>query len=54
MLRITFNDSTHNILKKYRAESLKINLTQKYMDKKKIVRDVRLLWDNTLRTITFN
>ena len=54
MLRITFNNSTENILKKYRAESLKINLTQKYMDKNKIARDVRLLWDNTLRTITYN
>ncbi|MFW6019594.1 MAG: hypothetical protein ACOCPM_03350 [Bacteroidales bacterium] len=54
MLQIRFNDSKQDILKKYRAESLKINLTQRYMDKKKIVKDVKLLWDHTIRTLTYN
>lgn len=54
MLQIRFNDSKQDILKNYRADSLKINLTQKFMNKKQIVKDVRLLWDYNLRTITYN
>ena len=54
MVRLKYKDSAKNILQKYREDSFKVNFTQKYISKENIVKDVRLIWDRSLRTISYN
>lgn len=54
MVRLTYKDSQKDIMRKYREDSLKVNLVQKYINKKRIVSDVRLLWNKELRTLSYN
>lgn len=54
MVRLKYKDSKKDILRKYREDSFRINLIQQYLEKENIVKDVRLFWDKSLRTISYN
>ncbi len=54
MIKLSYKITRMSILREYRTNSLKAMLTQKYMNKKRIAKDVRLLWNRNLRTISYN
>ncbi len=54
MIKLKNKSARKSILREYRTNSLKAMLTQKYMNKKRITSDVRLFWNQNLRTISYN
>lgn len=54
MVRIKYDDTLKDIINQYRRESFHVNLTQKLVSKNKMAADVRLMWDQRLRTISYN
>lgn len=54
MIRLKYEYTQKNLLHKYQAKSFKINFTQRYGDKEKIVKNMKLFWERQLRTISHN
>ncbi|MCF8331774.1 MAG: hypothetical protein K9H84_04925 [Bacteroidales bacterium] len=54
MVRLKYKDAKNDILRRYREDSFRVNLVQQYSDKENIVKDIRLFWGKSLRTISYN
>lgn len=54
MVRVNNDNTLRDIIKQYRRESFQINMTQKFVSKNKMASDVRLIWNQKMRTISYN